>query len=125
MGYVPDLVQAVIAPHARELKQRGMRVIANSGGVNPHECAKAVLKAAASAGLAKGELRVAVVDGDDLLPRVNELRTGGFTDIDSRSPFPEQTITSMNAYFGCAALPSPSPISPVGFDSIRFDAFIV
>ena len=101
MGYIPDLVQAVIGPHARELKKRGMRVIANAGGVNPHECANAVLKAASAAGLAKGELRVAVVDGDDLLPRVEEVRAGGFTDIDSRSPFPQQTITSMNAYLGC------------------------
>ena len=101
MGYIPDLVQAVIGPHARELKKRGMRVIANAGGVNPHECANAVLKAASAAGLAKGELRVAVVDGDDLLPRVEEVRAGGFTDIDSRSPFPQESITSMNAYLGC------------------------
>ena len=52
--------------------ERGVKVIANAGGVNPVACAHAVLDVARKAG-ATGKVKVGVVTGDDLLPRLDEL----------------------------------------------------
>jgi len=42
-------------------------VLANAGGVNPHQCAKVLAQLAADRGV---ELNIAVVEGDDLMPKV-------------------------------------------------------
>lgn len=44
-------------------KSRGIRVIANAGGVNPHGCADAVAEVAHDLGI---DVSIAVVDGDDI-----------------------------------------------------------
>ena len=44
-----------------------MKVLANAGGVNPHQCAKVLTELAASKGVG---LNIAVVEGDDLMPKV-------------------------------------------------------
>ena len=44
-----------------------VKVLANAGGVNPHQCAKVLAELAASKGV---ELNIAVVEGDDLMPKV-------------------------------------------------------
>ena len=54
-------------------------------------------------------MRVAAIDGDDLLPRVDELRAAGIRDMFSDAPFPECEITSCNAYLG--ALPIAEALS--------------
>lgn len=93
-GYATDFVEHVMAPLMAQIKQKGIRVVANAGGVNPLACKKALEAAAAKAGVS---LRVAVVLGDDLLPRKKE-----FTDcveLDSGKPMPP-TLVSMNAYLG-------------------------
>src|SRR5213592_3013231 len=75
LGYARDFIGAIesILP---AITKRGVRVIANAGGVNPPACAEAVRKLADVAGMRK-ELRVGVITGDDLLPRVDELLAGG------------------------------------------------
>ena len=47
-----------------------VKVLANAGGVNPHQCAKILSELAASKGV---ELNIAVVEGDDLMPKVNRI----------------------------------------------------
>jgi len=42
-------------------------VLANAGGVNPHQCAKMLAQLAADRGV---ELKIAIVEGDDLMPKV-------------------------------------------------------
>ncbi|MFT4127283.1 MAG: DUF1446 domain-containing protein [Gordonia sp. (in: high G+C Gram-positive bacteria)] len=52
---------------------RGVRIVSNAGGLNPHGLAAAVRTLAATLGI---EVAVAVVDGDDLRERAGELGLG-------------------------------------------------
>ncbi|HBD39824.1 MAG TPA: hypothetical protein DC084_40290, partial [Cupriavidus sp.] len=54
---------AAIAPHLAAILERGVRVIANAGGLNPQGCRDALLKVAAQQGLSP---KIAVVTGDDV-----------------------------------------------------------
>src|SRR4029450_9960088 len=94
--YATDFVQVVMAPLAREIAEKKIKVITNAGGVNPQACRDAVLKACEAAGVT---LKVAVVLGDDLLPRVDELRGLDIREMDTGAELPAK-IVSMNAYLG-------------------------
>lgn len=95
-GYATDFVSVVMAPLAREIAEKKIKVVTNAGGVNPQACRDAVLKACEAAGVT---LKVAVVLGDDLLPRVDEMRGLGIREMDTGEALPAK-ITSMNAYLG-------------------------
>ena len=95
-GYATDFVTAVMAPLAREIADRKIKVVTNAGGVNPQACAEAVRKACEAAGV---NLKVAVVMGDDLMGKVAELRAAGITEMGGDAPLPAK-ILSMNAYLG-------------------------
>jgi hypothetical protein len=69
--------------------ERGVKIVANAGGLNPAGCAVAVREIADKLGL---RVNVAHVEGDDLLPRRDELAKAGIE-------LPESTITA-NAYLG-------------------------
>jgi Acyclic terpene utilisation family protein AtuA len=75
MGYARDFIGAMESV-LRAVVDRGVRVVANAGGVNPVACARAVLDVAAAKGAA-GKLRVGVVTGDDLLPHLDALIEAG------------------------------------------------
>src|SRR5882672_880774 len=96
MGYAIDFVSVVMAPLAREIADKKIKVITNAGGVNPLACRDAVLKACEAAGVT---LKVAVVLGDDLLPRVEEVRKLDIREMDTGAELPAK-IASMNAYLG-------------------------
>jgi hypothetical protein len=74
-GYARDFVPLMgeILPDCAE---KGIRVVANAGGVNVEACRDGVLEQARSAGLA-GRVRVAAITGDDLLHRLEELVSRG------------------------------------------------
>ena len=95
-GYATDFVTAVMGPLAREIAEKKIKVVTNAGGVNPQACREAVLKACEAAGVT---LKVAVVTGDDILPRVNEFRAAGVREMDTGAELPAK-IVSMNAYLG-------------------------
>ncbi|WP_030168059.1 acyclic terpene utilization AtuA family protein [Spirillospora albida] len=67
---------------------RGVRIVTNAGGLNPRGLAARLRELAARLGV---EVRVAHVEGDDLLPRAKEL---GFTDGPYGAPL------TANAYLG-------------------------
>ena len=97
-GYASDFVSAAMKPHLAEIARQGVKVIANAGGVNPDACAEAVRALIAGAGL---NLKVAVVRGDDLLGRKQEIAASGVVEMFSGEPFPVLgTIASINAYLG-------------------------
>ena len=99
-GYARDFVSQ-LAPLLGAIRERGITVITNAGGVNPGACARAVLRAATEAGV---ELTVAVVDGDDLMGRLDALFDDGvgFDNLETGDSFgPRRAgVLSANAYFG-------------------------
>lgn len=82
---------------------KGIRVIANAGGVNLPGCRDAVLDVARRAGLA-GRARVAIVTGDDILDRVPALLAAGhpLQNLDTGVPLSDiaDRIESANVYIG-------------------------
>ncbi|MBN9090044.1 MAG: DUF1446 domain-containing protein [Reyranella sp.] len=96
LGYATDFVTAVMGPLAREIADKKIKVITNAGGVNPQACRDAVIKACDEAGVS---LKVALVLGDDLQPRLEELRKTDIREMDTGASLPGR-IASMNAYLG-------------------------
>jgi len=80
---------------------KGIRVVSNAGGLNPRGLAEALAQVARQLGL---QPRIAYIEGDDILPRLEELRKKGekFIHLDKRLPLsqsPGQLLTA-NAYLG-------------------------
>lgn len=96
MGYATDFVDIAMKSVLPEVMQRGIKVVANAGGINPQACAKALQALAASQGL---QPRIAVVEGDDITALLPGLREQGCTDMFNGEPLPEKVL-SANAYLG-------------------------
>jgi hypothetical protein len=94
LGYAPDLITKVVGPLGREIAARGIKVIANAGGVNPAGCRDALLREIAVQGL---PLKVAAVLGDDVLPLLGELPA---REMDGSAPGAHPPFTTANAYLG-------------------------
>lgn len=99
-GYATDFVTSVMQPLLQEIAAKGVKIIANAGGVNPKGCRDALQKLIDAAGL---QLKVALVLGDDLLPRAPDYRNQGITEMDRGTPLPPFMV-SMNAYLGAPAI---------------------
>ncbi len=99
LGYATDFVEVVARQSLKACKERGIRLIAHAGGVNPLACAQALEKLAAELGVT---IKVGVVDGDDVTALLPKLRGRGVRDFYSGTAMPER-IVSANAYLG--ALP--------------------
>lgn len=101
-GYAKDFIPLMkqILPACVE---RNIRVTANAGGVNVEGCADAVREVARELGLA-GKLRVGIVTGDDIMPRLDELLGRGIELRNMETGEPLATvrdrIQSANAYLG-------------------------
>src|SRR5580692_5420511 len=100
LGYARDF-PPLIARLARQIRERRVTVIANAGGVNPVACAREVVR------LAPG-LKVAVVLGDDVYPRLDEFLAKGYEmrDMETGEPIAgiRGRIQSANAYIGAFPL---------------------
>ncbi len=100
LGYARDF-PPLIARISKKIRERGVKVIANAGGVNPEACAKEVIK------LAPG-LKVAVVLGDDVYDRLDDFLAKGYEmrDMDTGEPIAgiRDRILSANAYIGAFPL---------------------
>lgn len=96
-GYARDFV-GVIEQGAREIADRGIKVIANAGGVNPQACREAVARACGVG------VRIGIVSGDEITSRLDEFLERGvaFTNLDTGARLSEirSHVQSANVYFG-------------------------
>ncbi|MFO1329584.1 MAG: acyclic terpene utilization AtuA family protein [Rubrivivax sp.] len=99
MGYATDFVDSAMKQVLPEVMRRGIKVVANAGGIHPRGCAAALQALADGMGL---KPRIAVVEGDDVSALMPALRDEGACDMFSGQPLPA-TVASANAYLG--ALP--------------------
>lgn len=97
-GYATDFVEFVVRPFASQIMQKGVKLIANAGGVNPESCGDAVRKIIKDQGL---DLKVAVITGDDLTRNKDAIVKEDLVDMFDETPFPPvDKIMSINAYLG-------------------------
>ena len=116
-GYAADFLDIVRSLVPALKAQPQLKIIANSGGMNPDACAKETAKILQAAGAA--DLQLATVTGDDLLPQLGDLMRQGcdFENLDTGDPLlklmsadaPDtphsalripHSIVSANAYLG-------------------------
>jgi hypothetical protein len=101
MGYATDFVQMVrrVLPTCKE---KGIKIVANAGGVNPQACRAAVAEVVRELGLLG--TRIGVVEGDDILADLKSLIDGGekFKNMDTGedlAPYLDK-VQSANVYIG-------------------------
>ena len=99
-GYVGTFLKQV-KDVAESCKNKNIKIVTNAGGLNPSSMASEI---EAILGELKIDLKVAYIDGDDLMPRLGDLNDQGevFKNIDKNIPLAEsgyQTLTA-NAYLG-------------------------
>ncbi len=97
-GFPPDFV-GYLKPHLSDIAARGIRIVSNAGGVNPKACGAALQAVCDELGLA---LKIATVEGDDVMPLIDALRADGVREAVSGALLPPRLLTA-NAYLG--ALP--------------------
>lgn len=104
-GFVTDF-PTVMAGLLPSLTASELKIITNAGGMNPLACAIAVAKLLNDAG--QGEMTIAAVAGDDLLPRLDDLLAGGesFPHFDSGEPLGDRRrqVVCANAYLGAGGI---------------------
>lgn len=100
-GYARDYVQVVLEL-ASEIKDKGFKIISNGGGVNPHGCKDAIIDGLRQQGITG--LKVAVVDGDDILSDLEQLQDEGHSldNMETGDPIAKvaDQLLSANVYFG-------------------------
>jgi hypothetical protein len=104
-GYAADFVKLMKRIGSACQKGR-IKVVTNAGGVNPRACRAAVKEVLAQLGL--HGMRIAVVEGDDLLPRLETLIANGhpLQNMDDGRPLAPilDRVQSANVYLGAAAM---------------------
>lgn len=95
-GYGLDFADPVMKSVLPQCAERGVKVISNAGGMNPIACGKALEDLMAKMGL---KLNVAVVTGDDLSARVDQVRAAGVREMFTGALLPD-SLMSVNAYLG-------------------------
>ncbi len=94
-GFAGDFISVVLKQNLAEIARQGVKVISNAGGVNPRACGEAARALIADEGL---DLKVAVILGDDLIERREELKP---TEMFTGENFPDPArLASINAYLG-------------------------
>jgi len=101
LGYasdIPDLMKRILPV----CWDKNIKIITNGGGVNPTACAEAVMDIAKSLGI--DNLRIAVVLGDNIKDRIDEILESGcmLNNMETGEPVTiiKDKILSANVYFG-------------------------
>jgi hypothetical protein len=93
-GFVDDFPEGVFASILGDALDKGIKILANAGAVNPDACAAALAEVAKRLGRSPA---IAVITGDDLLDRAPEFRASGRL---TRELPAGATYTGINAYVG-------------------------
>lgn len=99
-GYAKDFV-ALIDQVLKELHAKNIKVITNAGGMNPQACAKAIAQLAKDQNI---PLRIAVIEGDNLLPSIDSLAQSkqlAHMETGKHLSSIASEIKSANVYLGC------------------------
>ncbi len=105
-GYARDFVSLMreILPDCVE---KDIKVLSNAGGVNVEGCAEAIKDTARELGLG-GKLKIGVVTGDDILPRLDEFAEKGIEikNMETGEPLADirDKVQSANVYLGASGL---------------------
>lgn len=99
LGYAVDFVTIAMADVLVDCAKKGIKVVANAGGVNVPACVLALEALCSQHGL---NLKVAGVYGDNLITRT-DLPLSSMTELQSAEPYPDKPA-SANAYFGAAPI---------------------
>ena len=96
-----DLVERILP----EISDKGVKVITNAGGVNPQSCRSELIQLAKSSGK---EIKIGVIQGDDIFPTLAELRKEGisFENMDTGADFDTimDKIYSANVYINSSTI---------------------
>jgi hypothetical protein len=95
LGYATDIV-SMIGRELPRIAEQGVRVVTNAGGVHPRAAADTLRAMAAEAGVA---IRIAWVEGDSLIDRLEELSDLDLGEMSDGSPLVSDPV-SFNAYLG-------------------------
>ena len=104
VGYARDFMDLVkrILP---EIQDKGLKVITNAGGVNPQACRNELLELTKSSGK---EIKIGVIQGDDIFPKLQELRNQGvaFDKMDTGESFDKiaDKVYSANVYINSSTI---------------------
>ncbi len=100
-GYARDFI-GVIEEILPDISERGIKVVSNAGGVNPLACKDALLEIIEEQGYEN--IKVAVVDGDDILDNIDELiqQNHLLKNMETGRPVGsvKEKLLSANVYFG-------------------------
>ena len=105
-GYARDFISLMkeILPDCVE---KDIKVLSNAGGVNVEGCAEAIKQTAQDLGLS-GKVKIGVVTGDDVLPRLQEFLDNGveINSMDTGEPLSGilDKVQSANVYLGAQPL---------------------
>ena len=99
-GYVGTFLKQ-IKDVAASCKEKNIKIVSNAGGLNPRSMAHEIEQILNDLSI---ELKVAYIDGDDLIPRMNELQENGesFINIEKEIALDESGCDPLtaNAYLG-------------------------
>src|ERR687883_610182 len=104
-GYTRDILE-LLRRALPTCVEKGIKVVTNAGGANPAACADKIVDLARELGL-EG-LKIAVLKGDDIVDRIDELMAGGvdFHNLDPGEPLStvRDRLTHANVYIGCEGI---------------------
>ncbi len=104
-GYATDFIEMCrrVLPTCHE---KGIKIIANAGGVNPTACREALVAVIKELGLTG--IKIGIVEGDDILADVESLIEGGesFLNMDNGEPLKNHLaqVKTANVYIGAAPI---------------------
>lgn len=105
-GYAKDFV-ALMREILPDCVEKNIKVLSNAGGVNVMGCAEAIRAVAIELGLS-GKVKIGVITGDDILPRLQEILDSGvkINNMDTGEPLSAiiDKVQSANVYLGAAGL---------------------